>query len=153
MPICPVCGSERESSDSLTFFEGVVCWQDNSIMLAKTPYDIMKQLYEHLGNVVTREAMWTKIYSHRPECDWPEDLKIFDVFMTRIRSVLRIYKIPYTIDTIWGRGWRMHHVNRPTERVPRYVGKGAGSGDRNINRDVKHSSPSARPLQGKGANG
>lgn len=53
---------------------------------------------------VTRDGLYTVMYTNRPECDWPDE-KVLDVQFHRLRSFLDPLCI--AIQTVTGEGWFM----------------------------------------------
>lgn len=58
--------------------------------------------------VITREALYTMLYGDR--VDDPPEIKIVDVFVSKIRRRLKSRDIE--IGTVWGKGWIIDQANR-----------------------------------------
>lgn len=65
-------------------------------------------------NFVSHESLYTVMYGHRPECEWP-DAKVLDVQICKLRRRLKTYEI--TIKTRWGEGWSISIANKAKARA------------------------------------
>jgi DNA-binding winged helix-turn-helix (wHTH) protein len=63
-------------------------------------------LNENLGKVVTKEFLMARLYADKSIDEVPQD-KIIDVFVCKLRTAMGRANVSYTIDTIWGRGFRL----------------------------------------------
>jgi DNA-binding response OmpR family regulator len=68
---------------------------------------IVRCLYKNYPRIIPHEVLLTAMYAHRPECDWA-DSKILSVQVCRIRKNL----LPKSIETMWGRGFRLTELGR-----------------------------------------
>lgn len=66
---------------------------------------IYKQQY-----VCTKEMIYRAVYGGIPESDQPQNLKIIDVVVCKIRHKLKHFNI--SIHTMWGRGYYFDETNR-----------------------------------------
>ncbi len=75
-----------------------------NVHVTPTEFDILSMLASHPTRVCSKESILHHVYNG---LDTPDD-KIVDVFICKIRA--RFKKLlPYNIiDTVWGRGYRMH---------------------------------------------
>lgn len=70
------------------------------------------------GRVLTRRYVYEQLYWDRPEHAIP-DPKILDVLICKVRAKLESYKLPVTIETVWGRGWILRTIDdTPTAAAP-----------------------------------
>jgi DNA-binding response OmpR family regulator len=63
---------------------------------------------------LSKQQAWTGLYGDRPGADMPDDLKIVEVHMCKLRKRIRTARraggfigAEIEIETIWGRGWRL----------------------------------------------
>jgi hypothetical protein len=80
----------------------------------------LRMLYRHKGIVVTKEAMYTVMYSERHEHNTPE-VKIIEVQICKLRK----YMPPNSIETVWGRGYILTDIgyNWVKDRIKAYQEK------------------------------
>ena len=71
--------------------------------------DLLLALRGGSPNVVHRERLLTALYGVL-EQDMP-DQKILDVFVCKLRRKLTVAESGVTIETVWGRGWRIDPEN------------------------------------------
>lgn len=64
---------------------------------------------------VTRAAIHTVLYGTRPDCDQPEDLKIIDVHVCKLRKPLRDAGVEIKSD--WGTGYYMMQADKAKMRA------------------------------------
>jgi DNA-binding response OmpR family regulator len=103
---CPICGGPRNFKAPLTFHEGRVYWEGARLPFSPDETAILELLVKRHGSIVERETLYNLLYSHLPDCDWPE-LQILNVHMVRIRKKLLNAAVPVLIETIWARGWML----------------------------------------------
>jgi DNA-binding response OmpR family regulator len=65
-------------------------------------------------NFVSHESLYTVMYGHRPECEWP-DAKVLDVQICKLRRRLKPHDV--TIATRWGEGWSISVPNKVKARA------------------------------------
>jgi hypothetical protein len=65
-------------------------------------------------NFVSHESLYTVMYGHRPECEWP-DAKVLDVQICKLRRRLKPFEI--AIVTRWGEGWSISVANKVKARA------------------------------------
>jgi hypothetical protein len=65
-------------------------------------------------NFVSHESLYTVMYGHRPECEWP-DAKVLDVQICKLRRRLKPFAI--VIVTRWGEGWSISVANKVKARA------------------------------------
>jgi len=82
-------------------------WHD--FRLTKDESIIAKMLRRTNGQLVTRNAIYDAIYSLRPNN--PQQIKIVDVWISKIRSKLKAANHPMGIETVWGMGYKMLPAN------------------------------------------
>jgi DNA-binding response OmpR family regulator len=101
-------------TEKLAYVEGALLGTSDAWLLAgerlrMTPHQvriIRCLLKRHNREVATKEAIHTAMYLDRPD-DWP-DPKVLDVQVCKMRRILP----PDTIETVWGRGYRLSDAGR-----------------------------------------
>jgi DNA-binding response OmpR family regulator len=68
---------------------------------------ILRLLFKRPGVVATKEQLLVGLYAHRPDHVWG-DGKTLEVHVCRIRKKMP----PDSIETFWGRGYRLTEVGR-----------------------------------------
>jgi DNA-binding response OmpR family regulator len=71
---------------------------------------------------VTRDALYTALYGHRPDCDQPGDPKIIDVQLCKLRGALKKHCLKHglpvvEIGTQWGEYYFMTQDNKTRGRA------------------------------------
>ncbi len=110
---CPLCGGHVEQYPDIAFIEGIFYYKGARIVLTQGEYRLLSALAKRRGTPVSREALWVLEYGHLPN-DSPSP-KIFDVIMCKLRWKLARQGVPFAIETIWGRGWRLRTVEEGFE--------------------------------------
>lgn len=104
MALCEHCRAELERPDEKL----PPPWFDHGthevagVRLPPIPWKILEILYRRRDRVVSKDSLMTLLYSDRP--DNPPCEKIIDVFICRLRSVLK--STPYSIRTQWAIGYQ-----------------------------------------------
>ena len=71
--------------------------------LTTAEYRVLELMARRRGWCVTRDMMLDHLYGGRDE----PQIKILDVFVSRLRLKLRAVSMTRHIETVWGRGWRL----------------------------------------------
>lgn len=107
--ICPLCGGPRSHNQRLVLIEGRAFWDGALLPLRNMAQDIFALLVQRRGLLVRREAIFTQLYAHRPEADWP-NVHVIDAHTVRIRKVFVRYNMPFVLETVWGEGWVLREL-------------------------------------------
>ena len=103
---CPLCGHACATlPEGLVVTDGLYFWNGKALEFSRREGEIFKFLLERRGRVLSREVAWSLLYGHLP--NGGADPKIFDVFLTRIRKLLRASGIPLHVETYWGHGYTL----------------------------------------------
>ena len=79
-------------------------WDGFHGRFTRTQELILRTLYVR-QQIVSRQAMYTSLYSDRLDADWPEP-RVLDVMISNLRR-----KLPKgSIETSWGRGWGLTQI-------------------------------------------
>lgn len=70
--------------------------------LFTTSESVILNLLRECKYVCTKERLFNALYWDRSD---PLDIKIIDVFISKIRKKLRELSVPGSIETVWGRGY------------------------------------------------
>jgi hypothetical protein len=81
--------------------------------LSKVEARLLHHLDIRGGRVCTREAIMTALYHSEPG-DWP-DIKIVDMFVCKLRK--KLVQTPFTIETVWGVGYRLLGAGSDNSRL------------------------------------
>jgi len=69
---------------------------------------VLRVLYKRAPQGATKEQIYLALYADRHDCDLPDRDKIVDVFVCKLRK-----KLPQgSIETLWGRGYRLTDIGR-----------------------------------------
>lgn len=107
---CPQCGSERRKGVNPDFPVTVdwgrccVVWPGRpTLHLTPSPLAFFALMVEHHPRLVRKSEAHAYLYSGAR--DGGADLRIFDVFLCRVRAGLRDAGWPVKIKVSWGIGW------------------------------------------------
>lgn len=102
---CPCCGRPIEDvmANGIGFKSGMLYYQSKEIHLSHQMAGVFQCLWEHRGKVTTREELWNFIYPITSDVN----SKIFDVYLTKVRTLIKHHKLPIHVRTVWGRGWML----------------------------------------------
>ena len=81
---------------------------------------------KHRDKVLSKEQIMTFLYSARPYADQPQDVKIIDVVVCKLRRKFRLLNV--TIGTVWGRGYCIDHDNHAKLHLLAYADAGHPAG-------------------------
>ena len=84
----------------------------SGIPLTKADRKIINLLMSRRGQPVSKQAIYDGMYFARGADDLP-DPKVVDVFICKLRKLLKLYKSPWRIDTVWGHGYQITAVSSP----------------------------------------
>ncbi|MBZ9939167.1 winged helix-turn-helix domain-containing protein [Mesorhizobium sp. BR1-1-16] len=102
-PSCPCCGAAVDPLRVLTDpAQGLVAFGGQSVRLPSLEFCFFEALRQSYPRVLSKEAMFDKVYGARPECDWPEP-KIIDVMICKMRP--KLAPLGLIISTHWGVGY------------------------------------------------
>ena len=76
--------------------------------MTKNEHQLLEYLFANMGKFVHKERIWIALYSHKPECDWPES-EIIKVLICKLRKKLRHHKIT----TRFGFGYQLDRLSDP----------------------------------------
>lgn len=113
---CPLCGGAQKHDEKLTIIDDGIFYDGKRVRLSPRMAAVFMALIKRLNKPVSKETIYNDVYGLMPEADWPE-IKILDVYMVRLRTGIRQFNIPYTIETVWGTGWRLRKVSADVPRV------------------------------------
>lgn len=82
-------------------------WQNHDILWGDTITKILYHLARCHERVLSREYLYAQIYTF--DCDVQP--KTLNVFMLKLRKTLLQAKLPFTIFTVWGRGWKLMELS------------------------------------------
>jgi len=100
---CPCCGRPLPDSDDIVVDpSGIVVRRGRYATLTVHEFEILEALRASSPRIISKEALLFALYQLRQE---EPELKIIDVFICKLRKKLKPLGI--SIDTVWGRGYRM----------------------------------------------
>lgn len=80
-----------------------VSYGGKTVKLTPTQFEVFRFLLKKAGRLARKESLLDWLYQLKPECDWPEDDKITDVLVCKVRALIE--PLGLQIETVWGVGW------------------------------------------------
>jgi two-component system, OmpR family, response regulator len=100
---CPVCGGPWKEPKDIQVENERVLYKGIALSLTKQAHTVFSLLIKRQGRVVNKEAIWNNLYGTR--ADGGPDPAIINIYVARIRAVIREYSLPVKLETVWGVGW------------------------------------------------
>lgn len=127
MNLCPHCNQPVDDS-GVAFDVGLLMIAVNGTgyhLGSAHQAAIVEILFKRFGKAVSREAILEHVYCLLPN-DWP-DIKIIDVFVCRLRKLLRDQECPLEIATKWGVGYILRRKDVQVHSKPLLAPRPEGS--------------------------
>lgn len=87
---------------TLNMTEKVASVGDRLLSLTGREYGVLEQMMLRKGTTVTKEMFLSQLYAPQDE---PQDTKILDVFVCKVRKKLAAFGVSDFVRTVWGRGY------------------------------------------------
>lgn len=99
---CPTCGHPIEHTDQIVLHPDLntVTYHGEAVRLMPQQFKIFRVLRENLGELVSREQLYSLLWGDRPPADRDGVLK---VQVCNMRKSLAAW--PFTVGSVWGRGY------------------------------------------------
>lgn len=101
---CACCGSMSSSGVVVNIVSGAIAWGDQRLAVSPQMARVMALLVRGAGAIVTRTSIEGDLWGHRLD-GGPDSTKTVDVYVCRLRRLLREHQAPVRIGTVWGRGF------------------------------------------------
>ncbi|MGV2188791.1 helix-turn-helix domain-containing protein [Agrobacterium vitis] len=114
MTVCPCCSAALPADDvvRVDLDGGFIVANAAVARLTETEFNLFLTLWGAKPRIVSKEQLMAKAYWLRTDEEEPE-IKIIDVLVCKIRK--KLTPLGVTIDTIWGRGYRIIASGRVPE--------------------------------------
>lgn len=101
--ICPHCGKPTEAKGVYVDREnGYLNVDDKAIPLSRDFAAFVEVLVNRMGRHISHQSFMTLLYSDRID-GGPQD-KVVDVYIHRLRGIIRSHDLPLEVTTRWGYG-------------------------------------------------
>lgn len=109
--ICPVCGGPwlpLKPPLGIHIVEDLVYYNRQIIDASASVHTILAILIRKRNTLVSRTAIWNQLYSDR--VDGGPNPKVIDVYVVKIRKIIKQLGLPFVLETVWGAGWVLNTV-------------------------------------------
>lgn len=106
LAVCPVCGGPWTQTEEITLQHDHIYFRGRLVKISKMESKILSLLVKRKGALIPTDAIHDFLYSDRP--DGGPLFNTLSVYISHIRSAIKAYRMPYTIETVYQRGWVLY---------------------------------------------
>ena len=107
---CPACGQKVDIEErGIRLVGDTLIWGKKFVAMEPKPAQLLARMLKEGGTVLTKQRCMDELYGDDPS-GGPEDYKIVDIFVCKIRKALAKGGMPLEILTWWGRGYSVRVI-------------------------------------------